>query len=61
MYNSEVRGKLIEGDKSFGQISKEILAPIHAKTPLWWYAALLVSLGMFGFGLYCKYITVTKV
>lgn len=59
MYNSAVRGKLIEGDKSFGQISKEIIAPIHAKTPMWWYAAMLVSLGMFGFGLYCKYITVS--
>jgi len=59
MYNSAVRGRLIEGDKSLGQISQEIIAPIHAKTPIWWYAALLVSLGMFGFGLYCKYITVT--
>ncbi len=60
MYNSEVRGRLINGDKSFGQISSEILAPIHKKTPpLWWYAALLVSLSMFGFGLYAKYITVS--
>jgi len=60
MYNSEVRGKLINGDKSFGQISQEILAPIHRKTaPLWWYFAMLVSLGMFGFGLYAKYITVS--
>ncbi|MBT6763574.1 MAG: hydrogenase, partial [Prolixibacteraceae bacterium] len=59
MYNSAVRGKLINGDKSLGQISQEIIAPIHAKTPIWWYGALLVSLGMFGFGLYCKYITVT--
>jgi len=59
MYNSAVRGKLIEGDKSFKQISQEIIAPIHAKTPLWWYAAMVVSLGMFGFGLYCKYITIS--
>nr|WP_321354429.1 NrfD/PsrC family molybdoenzyme membrane anchor subunit [uncultured Draconibacterium sp.] len=59
MYNSAVRGKLIDGEKSFSQISKQILAPIHDKTPLWWYAAMLVSLGMFGFGLYCKYITVS--
>jgi Ni/Fe-hydrogenase subunit HybB-like protein len=59
MYNSAVRGRLINGDKSLGQISQEIIAPIHAKTPIWWYGALLVSLGMFGFGLYCKYITVT--
>ncbi len=60
MYNSEVRGRLINGDKSFGQISSEILAPIHKKTPpLWWYAAIFVSLSMFGFGLYAKYITVS--
>ncbi len=61
MYNSKVRGRLIDGDKSLGQISEEILAPIHRKTaPLWWYFALLVSLSMFGFGLYAKYITISR-
>jgi molybdopterin-containing oxidoreductase family membrane subunit len=57
MYNSAVRGRLIEGDKSLGQISQEILAPVHAKTPLWWYFALLTALGMLGFGGYAIYIT----
>mgnify|MGYP000915943728 CR=1 FL=1 len=60
MYNSEVRGRLIEGDKTLGQISEEILAPIHAKTPLWWYAALVAGLGMLGFGAYAIFITLTK-
>lgn len=59
MYNTEVRGKLIDGDKSLKQISKEILAPIDAKTPAWWYIAFIISLGMFGWGLYCKYITIS--
>ena len=59
MYNSEVRGRLIQGDKSLKQISQEIIAPIHAKTPIWWYAAMVVSLAMFGFGIYCKYITIS--
>lgn len=59
MYNSEVRGRLIEGDKSYSQISREIFAPIHAKTPLWWFAALGVGLSMLAFGLYCIYLTVT--
>lgn len=59
MYNSKVRGRLIEGDKRLSQISGEILAPIHAKTPVWWYVAFLASLGMFAFGLYAKYITVS--
>lgn len=60
MYNSEVRGRLIEGDKTLGQISEEILVPIHAKTPLWWYAALVAGLGMLGFGAYAIFITLTK-
>ena len=59
MYKTEVRGRLIAKDKSLGQISREITAPINDKTPLWWYFALFISLGMFGFGIYCKYITVS--
>lgn len=60
MYNSEVRGRLITGDKSLGQISKEIIAPIHAKTPTWWYFAVLVGLVMFGVGGYSIFVTLTK-
>ncbi len=52
MYKTEVRGQLIEGNKSFNQISQDILAPIDAKTPLWWYAALFVSLSLLAFGTY---------
>ena len=59
MYKTEVRGRLIARDKSFGQISREITAPINDKTPLWWYIAITISLGMFGFGIYCKYVTVS--
>lgn len=59
MYNSDVREKLIAGNKSLKQISDEIFAPIHAKTPIWWYISLLVSLGMLSFGLYCKYVTIS--
>ncbi len=36
MYKTDVRGKLIDGDKSLTQISQEILAPINDKTPKWW-------------------------
>ncbi len=59
MYKTEVRGKLIEGDKNFSQMSREITAPLNDKTPIWWYIAFVISLGMFGFGLYAKYITVS--
>ena len=60
MYNSEVRGRLITGDKSLGQISREIIAPIHAKTPVWWYIAVFLGLIMFGIGGYSLFLTLTK-
>ena len=59
MYKTDVRGKLIDGEKSLNQISHEILAPIDAKTPGWWYAAMAVSLLMLAMGLVCIYITLT--
>lgn len=57
IYKTEIRGPLIHGDKSLGQISREIIAPMDAKTPVWWFAAMATSLGMLGFGLYCIYLT----
>ena len=60
IYKTEIRGPLIQGDKRFSQISREILAPIDAKTPLWWYFAMATSLGMLGFGLYCIYLTLAN-
>ena len=60
MYNTAVRGKLIDGDKSLNQISEEILAPIHDNTPLWWYAAFTVSMLLFTWGAISIYITVTQ-
>jgi len=60
MYNTAVRGKLIDGDKSLNQISEEILAPINDKTPLWWYAAVTVSMFLFTWGAISIYITVSQ-
>ena len=59
MYNSDVRGRLITGDKSFAQISREITAPINDQTPVWWYIAFLISLIMLGLGGYAIYTTLT--
>ncbi|HAH24372.1 MAG TPA: hydrogenase [Prolixibacteraceae bacterium] len=60
MYKTAVRGKLVDGDKSLGQISTDILSPIDAKTPLWWYGAFIVSLLLFTWGAISIYITVTQ-
>jgi len=59
MYKTDIRGKLIDGEKSLSQISQEILAPIDAKTPRWWYIAMGISLVMFAWGARSIYITLT--
>ena len=59
MYKTDIRGKLVDGDKSLTQISQDILAPIDAKTPTWWYIAMAVSLMMFAWGARSIYVTLT--
>jgi len=60
MYKTDVRGKLIDGEKSLSQISQEILAPIDAKVPKWWYIAMGISLVMLALGVKSIYVTLTQ-
>jgi molybdopterin-containing oxidoreductase family membrane subunit len=47
MYKAEVRGELIHGNKSYGQITREVLRPFEAKNPpKWWYIGLFIGLVM---------------
>ncbi|MEI6576185.1 MAG: NrfD/PsrC family molybdoenzyme membrane anchor subunit [Bacteroidota bacterium] len=58
MYKTEIRGPLIYGDKTYGLISKDVVAPIDNKAPNWWKAALAISLLSMAWGLYAMYVTV---
>ena len=60
MYNRKIRGPLIEGNKTLGQITKEIAAPMEVKPGLWWYFAMAISSAAALFGFYAIYITVSK-
>jgi Ni/Fe-hydrogenase subunit HybB-like protein len=60
MYNRKIRGPLIEGNKTLGQITEEIAAPMEVKTGLWWYFAMAISSAAALFGFYAIYITVNK-
>ena len=60
MYNRKIRGPLIEGNKSLGQITKEIASPMEVKPGLWWYIAFFISSVAAVFGFYAIYITVYK-
>jgi Ni/Fe-hydrogenase subunit HybB-like protein len=60
MYNKKIRGPLIEGNKTLGQISGEIINPMETSPGLWWYAALGLSTLAALFGGYAIYVTVSK-
>ena len=60
MYNSKIRGPLIEGNKSLGQITREVVAPLETKSGRWWTVALGLSSLATIYGIYAVYITVYK-
>ena len=60
MYNKKIRGPLIEGNKSLGQITREIALPMEVTPGLWWYIAFFICSAAAVFGGYAIYITVNK-
>ena len=60
MYNREIRGPLVEGNKTLSQISKEILNPMETTPGLWWYITFGISSLAALFGFYAIYITVSQ-
>lgn len=60
MYNRDVRGPLIIGDKSYGQISTDILAPTEKKPGVWWFVVMTLATLASIWGVYSIYETVAK-
>jgi Ni/Fe-hydrogenase subunit HybB-like protein len=60
MYNRKIRGPLIEGNKTLGQITADVISPMEARPGLWWFIAFGISSLAALFGFYAIYITVTK-
>lgn len=60
MYNRKIRGPLVEGNKTIGQITNEVTAPMDASPGLWWYIAFGISSIAAIYGVYAMYITVAK-
>ena len=59
MYRTEVRGILIEGNKTYHQVTEDILRPQEKKTPLWWYIATFIASSAIIWGAYSMYVTVS--
>ncbi len=60
MYNSKIRGPLVEGNKSLGQITREIVSPVETSHGVWWTVALGISSLATIYGIYAIYMTVYK-
>lgn len=60
MYKIPVRGVLIKGNKTYAQITHEILQPFEAsKPPKWWYVLMFLGTVMLLVGIYSMYILVS--
>ncbi len=60
MYDSRVRGILIEGNKSYHQISEDISVPVEQKPKKWWYIAMTITTLLLIGGVYAGYVTVSQ-
>lgn len=60
MYDKRVRGALIHGDKTYGQITSEILAPQERKQKPWWYISMFLFTIALAIGLWAIYVTVSQ-
>ncbi len=60
MYNRFIRGPLIEGKKTYSQISREILRPMEDRTGKWWFAAMTLATLATLWGVVAIYVTVSQ-
>ncbi len=58
MYNIKVRGVLIEGNKSYHDITRDITTPILSKAPTWWRIAAFIAGSMLVWGMWGFYNTI---
>jgi len=60
MYNTEIRGPLILGNKSLAQITDEITSPLYKKPGIWWLAGMGISSIMMLLGFWAIYTTIAN-
>ena len=59
MYNIKARGVLIEGNKSYHDITRDITNPLLAKkTPVWWWITAFFASAMLAWGVWGFYNTI---
>ncbi|HJY22476.1 MAG TPA: hypothetical protein VJ279_06300, partial [Hanamia sp.] len=54
-YESELREPLVDGDKTYHQITEDIIGPIETKPTRAWWIGLSIALALLLFGVYSVY------
>ena len=54
-YESQLREPLIDGDKTYHQVTEDIIGPIEVKPGKLWFVGLSISLCLLAFGVYSVY------
>lgn len=54
-YESELREPLIDGDKSYHQITEDIISPIETRPSTAWWIGFSIAIGLLCFGVYSVY------
>ncbi len=58
-YESQIREPLVDGDKTYHQVTEDIIRPIEAKPSRLWYIGFYISVALLCFGMYSVYREVT--
>jgi len=58
MFANELKIPLVEGNKSYGQISDDLLANVERKPAMWWFAAMGFGTLMLLYGAWAVYMSV---
>jgi hypothetical protein len=58
-YESQLREPLVYGDKTYHQVTEDIVKPIEAKPTKLWYIGFYISVALLLFGVYSVYREVT--
>ncbi len=58
-YESQLREPLVDGDKSYHQVTEDIISPIEVKPGILWWVGFSISICLLIFGVYSVYREVT--
>lgn len=60
MFDNKIRFALVKGEKTYGQITDELLANVEQKPAWWWYAGMATGTAMLAVGAWAVYMSLSQ-